>query len=214
MQFIDFCAGIGGFRLGFEMAGHECIGFAEYDKFARKSYKAMYDTEGEWEKHDIREIKAEEIPRADCWLFGFPCQDISTAGKQAGVGGGNRADCSLQSCGFLKNATKKINPNSLSLKTLKTCCRLEEVLISHGYSLKWEKLGAIESNGKCSTQKISESPKIEKESSLLDILETDVPEKYFLSEAKSSMLLSKLPISAQEEIEEILVKEGVIPPKE
>lgn len=84
MQFIDFCAGIGGFRLGFEM---ECIGFAEYDKFARKSYKAMYDTEGEWEKHDIREIKAEEIPRADCWLFGFPCQDISTAGKQAGVGG-------------------------------------------------------------------------------------------------------------------------------
>lgn len=114
----------------------------------------------------------------------------------------------------MKNATKKINPNSLSLKTLKTCCRLEEVLISHGYSLKWEKLGAIESNGKCSTQKISESPKIEKESSLLDILETDVPEKYFLSEAKSSMLLSKLPISAQEEIEEILVKEGVIPPKE
>ena len=80
--------------------------------------------------------------------------------------------------------------------------------------MKWEKLGAIESNGKCSTQKISESLKIEKESSLLDILETDVPEKYFLSEAKSSMLLSKLPISAQEEIEEILVKEGVIPPKE
>ena len=48
MTFLDLCSGIGGFRLGLETAGHKCIGYCEYDKFARASYEAMYDTEGEW----------------------------------------------------------------------------------------------------------------------------------------------------------------------
>ena len=40
MKFLDLFAGIGGFRLGLTRQGHECIGFCEIDKFARKSYKA------------------------------------------------------------------------------------------------------------------------------------------------------------------------------
>ena len=44
MTFLDLCSGIGGFRLGLETAGHKCIGYCEYDKFARASYEAMYDT--------------------------------------------------------------------------------------------------------------------------------------------------------------------------
>lgn len=47
MKFLDLFAGIGGFRLGLERQGHECVGFCEIDKFARKSYKAMYETEGD-----------------------------------------------------------------------------------------------------------------------------------------------------------------------
>ena len=39
MKFLDLFAGIGGFRLGMESAGHECIGFCEIDKFAKFSYK-------------------------------------------------------------------------------------------------------------------------------------------------------------------------------
>lgn len=38
MKFIDFFAGIGGFRRGMELAGHECVGFCEFDKFATASY--------------------------------------------------------------------------------------------------------------------------------------------------------------------------------
>lgn len=34
MKFIDFFAGVGGFRRGMELAGHECVGFCEFDKFA------------------------------------------------------------------------------------------------------------------------------------------------------------------------------------
>ena len=46
LTFLDLCSGIGGFRLGLESAGHKCVGYCEYDKFARASYEAMYDTEG------------------------------------------------------------------------------------------------------------------------------------------------------------------------
>ena len=56
MKFLDLFAGIGGFRLGMEAAGHECIGFCEIDKFARASYKAIHNTEGEIELHDIAAV--------------------------------------------------------------------------------------------------------------------------------------------------------------
>ena len=42
MKFIDFFAGIGGFRRGMESAGHECVGFCEFDKFATASYTSMH----------------------------------------------------------------------------------------------------------------------------------------------------------------------------
>ena len=73
MKFLDICSGIGGFRLGFERAGHECVGFIEIDKYARKSYEAMYDTKNEWTAYDVTKVSSEEIPYADCWCFGFPC---------------------------------------------------------------------------------------------------------------------------------------------
>ena len=85
MTFLDLCSGIGGFRLGLETAGHKCIGYCEYDKFARASYEAMYDTEGEWKAHDVTKLKPGDVPYADIWCFGFPCQDISVAGKQRGL---------------------------------------------------------------------------------------------------------------------------------
>lgn len=87
VKFLDLFAGIGGFRLGLEQAGHQCVGYVEWDKFARKSYEAIHNTEGEWTWHDITTIDYRDIPRADCWTFGFPCQDISVAGKQKGFEG-------------------------------------------------------------------------------------------------------------------------------
>ncbi|WP_270287341.1 DNA (cytosine-5-)-methyltransferase [Enterococcus faecalis] len=87
MKFLDLFAGIGGFRLGMESAGHECIGFCEIDKFARTSYKAIYDTTGEVEMHDITTISDEfirEIGSVDVICRGFPCQAFSIAGKRKG----------------------------------------------------------------------------------------------------------------------------------
>lgn len=113
MKFIDFFAGIGGFRRGLELAGHECVGFCEWDKYATASYTSMHlitDKQreylntltikqrqkeilkdeyrnGEWYSSDIRTVDARSLPKADCWTFGAPCQDFSVAGKRAGLDG-------------------------------------------------------------------------------------------------------------------------------
>ncbi len=84
MKFIDLFAGIGGFRLGMEMAGHEPVGWCEKDKFVQKSYKAMYSTKGEWFADDIRTVKPKDMPEFDCITGGFPCQSFSIAGKRGG----------------------------------------------------------------------------------------------------------------------------------
>lgn len=87
MKFIDMFAGIGGFRSGLEQAGHKCIGYIEWDKFARQSYQAMYDTQGEFTNDDIQETKGIELPDADLWTFGSPCTNISIAGNRTGIKG-------------------------------------------------------------------------------------------------------------------------------
>lgn len=106
MKFIDFFAGIGGFRRGMELAGHECVGFCEFDKFATASYTSMHlltqeqreflskmplkqrqkeilkeeYRNGEWYANDIRRVYAGDIPKAE-----FVNSD-SQLYKQAGNG--------------------------------------------------------------------------------------------------------------------------------
>ena len=87
MKFLDLFAGIGGFRLGMESAGHECVGFCEIDKYARASYKAIHNTKGEIELHDITTVSDDtirEIGHVDVICGGFPCQAFSLAGARRG----------------------------------------------------------------------------------------------------------------------------------
>lgn len=85
MKFFDFFAGIGGFRLGMEMSGHYCVGHCEIDRFANMSYNAMHKPkESEVFFQDVRTIKPEDMPEADCYCFGFPCQSFSITGKRGG----------------------------------------------------------------------------------------------------------------------------------
>lgn len=85
MTFIDFFAGIGGFRLGMEMAGHKCVGHCEIDEWANKSYVAMHNPgKDEWYARDITTVEPGDLPDADCYCGGFPCQAFSIAGKRGG----------------------------------------------------------------------------------------------------------------------------------
>ena len=85
MKFFDFFAGIGGFRLGMEMAGHECVGHCEIDKYANMSYRAMHQPkESEVYFGDIRTIDPWDMPECDVYCGGFPCQSFSIAGQRRG----------------------------------------------------------------------------------------------------------------------------------
>ena len=85
MRFFDFFAGIGGFRLGMEMAGHECVGHCEIDKYANASYRAMHrPKDSEVFFDDIRTVKPSDMPECEVYCFGFPCQAFSIAGNRRG----------------------------------------------------------------------------------------------------------------------------------
>ena len=85
MRFIDFFSGRGGFRLGMEMAGHTCVGHCEIDQAANRSYMAMHrPKEDEWYAGDIRTVEPWDLPEAEVYCFGFPCQAFSIAGYRRG----------------------------------------------------------------------------------------------------------------------------------
>ena len=150
MKFLDLFAGIGGFRIGMERAGHKCIGFCEIDKFARASYKAMHNTENEIEYHDIKEVANEEFRKlrgkVDVICGGFPCQAFSIAGKQLGL-----EDTRGTLFYEIARATKEIKPRYLLLENVKnflshdkgkTFTRILTTLDELGYDAEWQVLNS------------------------------------------------------------------------
>lgn len=118
LTFIDFFSGIGGFRLGLELAGMKCIGFCEKDKFAVRSYRAMYDTEGEWYGDDITKLRADGIPQADIWTAGSPCQNLSIAGRRSGLHG-DRSGLFFDFVDLLKGKKEEDKPEWVILENVK-----------------------------------------------------------------------------------------------
>lgn len=176
MQFIDFFAGIGGFRKGMELAGHKCVGFCEFDKFATASYISMHlltqkqreslekvplkkrqkeilkekYRNGEWYANDIRRVYARDIPRADCWCFGFPCQDISVAGKQIGFQG-NRSSLFFRVMYLIGQLEEENKPTYLFIENVKNLlsvnggwdfARLLVEMDREGYDAEWQVLNS------------------------------------------------------------------------
>lgn len=82
-KFIDLFAGIGGFRLAMQNLGGKCVFTSEWDKEAKRTYKANF---GEVPFGDItKETTKSYIPdNFDLLCAGFPCQAFSIAGKRGG----------------------------------------------------------------------------------------------------------------------------------
>ena len=89
MRLVSLFAGIGGFDLGFERAGFETVATVEIDANCRKLLA------GRWPKalhlDDVRTAGRHNLPDCDVLTFGFPCQDLSVAGKRAGIVDGERS---------------------------------------------------------------------------------------------------------------------------
>lgn len=150
MKFIDLFAGIGGFRLGMEANGHECVAFCEIDQFARASYKNIHNTEGEIEWHDITKVTNEEFRKlrgkVDVICGGFPCQAFSVAGKRLGFED-TRGTLFFE----IARAAKEIQPQLLFLENVKgllnhsagdTMRSILSTLDELGYDCEWQVLNS------------------------------------------------------------------------
>lgn len=146
LTFLDFFSGVGGFRHGLELAGMKCIGFCEKDKFARKSYEAMYDTKGEWFHDDITTIDPLRLPKADLWCAGSPCQNVSIAGKRAGLYG-ERSGLFFTFVELIKSQKEEDKPEWVLLENVKGLLSSGggrdyldylSILDEAGYDLEWQ----------------------------------------------------------------------------
>lgn len=84
LKFIDFCAGIGGGRLGLENLGMQCVGFSEIDKKAEKTYREFFGKE-EQNYGDLTKLDKNGLPDFDLMIAGFPCQTFSVIGQRKGM---------------------------------------------------------------------------------------------------------------------------------
>lgn len=186
IRYFDMFAGIGGFRSGLEaIGGFECVGYCEIDKYAKQAYEAMYDTGGELYFDDARKIVPEQLPDFDLLVGGFPCQSFSIAGARKGFDDTRGtlffeivriASVKKPKYLFLENVPGLLNHNQG--RTFETILRTLDGL---GYNVCWQVLNSKNFGVPQSRNRVFIS----------DILEDNVPEKYYLSRKQAEKLLYK-----------------------
>ena len=144
MKFYDLFAGIGGFRLGFERAGHECVGSCEIDKYARQIYAKNFGHEPT--ERDATKINPSNLPYFDILCAGFPCQSFSIAGRRRGF-----SDTRGTLCFEILRIAEQRKPPILLLENVKgllshdkgkTFRIITESLDELGYDVEWQLLNS------------------------------------------------------------------------
>jgi DNA (cytosine-5)-methyltransferase 1 len=144
MKFFDLFAGIGGFRVGLEAHGHECVGSCEIDVYARKVYAKNFGHEPRYK--DVRDIDPKDLPDFDILCGGFPCQSFSLAGNRKGFED-TRGTLFFE----IARLVKEKRPSILLLENVKGLLSHEEgktfgvivqTLVELGYDVEWQLLNS------------------------------------------------------------------------
>ena len=138
MKFIDLFCGMGTIRMGFEQAGWECVYSVEWDKHKRRIYEVIFGREPEG--CDIRKLRGSDVPRADCWCFGAPCQDFSIAGKREGMEG-ERSSLVREVFRVVRETAEEDRPQWLLYENVKGMLSSNGGLDFLGIILEMESLG-------------------------------------------------------------------------
>lgn len=103
-------SGVGGFDMGFDQAGYDCVFQVEWDKHCQQILAKHWPEVPKWS--DVQEVNGAELPPCDVLTFGSPCQDLSVAGKRAGLDG-NRSVMFYEATRIIKemrDATQFVYP--------------------------------------------------------------------------------------------------------
>ena len=206
--FIDLFAGIGGMRIAYERAGGHCVYSNEWNRYSQKTYFANF---GEYPDGDITKVNAADIPNHDILVAGFPCQPFSIAGvsKKQSLGRATGFEDKTQGTLFFDvcRILKEKRPKAFMLENVKNLCShdkgrtfkvIQESLEVLNYKIFFrildgksyvpqhrERIVIVgfdqERYGKNVTFEFN-LPLSEKTPVIRDILESDVSDKYTLSD--------------------------------
>ena len=180
-------------NLGIE---YEVVAISEIDKYAIKAYEAIHGPTNNL--GNICKINPSDIPDHDLFTYSFPCQDLSVAGKQAGLGKGTRSGL-LYECEKVIEAKK---PKYLLLENVKNLVGKKfkpqfdewlDCLESLGYTNYWKILNAKDYGVPQNRERVfvvsilgehkpyKFADKIPLDKCIADILENEVDEKYYIN---------------------------------
>lgn len=156
MRLLSLFSGIGAPEAALKRMGvdYELVGFSEIDRYAARSYCAIHGVDESLNLGDITKIDETKLPKdIDLVIYGFPCQDISNAGRQKGLfnedGSKTRSGLFFDALRIIQASQPKIaiaeNVKALTGKKFKN--EFELVLRSleeAGYSNYWKVLNAVD----------------------------------------------------------------------
>ncbi|MFI3162914.1 MAG: DNA (cytosine-5-)-methyltransferase [Bacillota bacterium] len=230
IKVVELFAGIGSQTQALKNLGvmHEVVARSEIDKYANISYEALH---GNVENlGDITKIP--ELPKADLWTYSFPCTDISLAGKLAGLekGGGTRSGLLWEVERLLLIAQENGTlPKYLLLENVKNLVGKKfradydkwlAFLSALGYSNYWQVLNAkhygVPQNRErvfCVSVRGEHEPfvfpeKQELKTRLKDILESEVDEKFYITEARVRAMLASTYVQRRNSV---ISEEAIVP---
>ena len=212
IRLLSLFTGIGAFEKALKNLNipYELVAFSEIDKYAVKSYCNIHDEVENKNLGDIRNIDINDIPKEiDIMTWGFPCQDISIAGKLKGIEEGKtRSGLYYEGYRILKEVMPKVsiieNVKNLTSKRFKTeFLKILKDIEDLGYNNYWKVLNAkdygIPQNrervfiisirkdfDRCSFKfPLKQDLKLK----LKDVLEDSVDEKYYLTDKAIGRLI-------------------------